>query len=88
MLPSFRFTSHGRAGARPRNGVAAIRYFDAPIVPVRLHGYNHYVVFKGMTPGGEVRIADPAYGNRTLSREKFEAAWIDGIAFVMLENAQ
>jgi predicted double-glycine peptidase len=64
-----------------------IRYFDAPIVPVNFHGYNHYVVFRGVTPEGKVRIADPAYGNRTLSREKFEAAWIDGIAFVMLENA-
>ena len=65
-----------------------IRYFDAPIIPVNFHGYNHYVVFRGMTPGGQVRIADPAYGNRTLSRKKFEAAWMDGIAFVMLENAQ
>jgi predicted double-glycine peptidase len=63
-----------------------IRYFDVPIIPVNFHGYNHYVVFRGMTPDGQVRIADPAYGNRTLSREKFEAAWIDGIAFVMLEN--
>ena len=65
-----------------------IRYFHAPIVPVRLHGYNHYVVVKGVAPDGALRVADPAYGNRTFSREKFEAAWIDGIAFVMLENGQ
>ena len=65
-----------------------IRYFDAPIVPVNFRGYNHYVVLKGLTPAGKVRIADPAFGNRTLSLEAFEAAWIDGIAFVMLENAQ
>ena len=65
-----------------------IRYFHAPIVPVRFHGYNHYVVVKGVAPDGALRVADPAYGNRTISREKFEAAWIDGIAFVMMENGQ
>lgn len=65
-----------------------IRYFDAPIVPIDIRGYNHYVIFKGLTPAGKVRLADPAYGNRTISREKFEAVWIDGIAFVMLEIVQ
>lgn len=65
-----------------------VRYFDAPIVAVDFYGYNHYVVFKGLTPEGEVWIADPAYGNRTMSRKRFEKAWIDGIAFVMLENKQ
>lgn len=65
-----------------------IRYFDAPIVPVNFHGYKHYVVYKGLTPDGEVHIGDPAFGNRTLSREDFEAAWTDGIAFVMLRGAE
>lgn len=65
-----------------------IRYLDGPIVPVQFHGYNHYVVFKGLTPEGKVHLADPAYGNRTVSREKFEEAWMDGIAFVMLRGAQ
>ena len=65
-----------------------IRYFHAPIVPVMFHGYNHYVVVKGVAPDGALRVADPAYGNRTISRKKFEAAWIDGIAFVMMENGR
>lgn len=65
-----------------------IRYFDAPIVPVNFHGYKHYVVYKGATPDGEVHIADPAFGNRTLSREDFEEAWTGGIAFVMLRGAK
>lgn len=63
-----------------------VRYFDAPIVPVDFYGYNHYVVFKGLTPEGDIRLADPAYGNRIVSRARFEEAWIDGIAFVLLEN--
>jgi predicted double-glycine peptidase len=41
------------------------------IVAVSPFGYNHFVVFKGMV-GNRVVLADPAYGNRTMSREKFE----------------
>jgi len=44
-----------------------LRYFDGPIVSVSFHGYNHYVVYKGLTQDGNVWLADPAYGNRTLS---------------------
>lgn len=65
-----------------------IRYLDAPIVPVSFHGYNHYVVYKGLTPEGDVHIGDPAFGNRTLSRERFEDAWVDGITFVMLRGTE
>lgn len=65
-----------------------IRYFDAPIVPLQIHGYNHYVVYRGVTLEGKVHIADPAYGNRMLSQERFEAAWVDGIAFVMARGTQ
>ena len=63
--------------------LADIRYFDAPIVPVRTNGYNHYVVLKRLTEDGKVHLADPAFGNRTISRNKFETIWLDGIAFVM-----
>lgn len=65
-----------------------IRYLDAPIVPVSFNGYNHYVVYKGLTPEGDVHIGDPAFGNRTLSRERFEDAWVDGITFVMLRGTE
>ena len=63
-----------------------LRYLDGPIVPVDFRGYNHYVVYKGITPEGKVWVADPAYGNRTLSRERFESAWIDGMAFTLLKD--
>lgn len=65
-----------------------IRYFDAPIVPVDFHGYNHYVVFKGLTPDGDVWLADPAFGNRTVSKQRFEEAWMNGMAFVLLEHGR
>lgn len=49
----------------------------APImVPIRLYGYNHFVVFRGMR-GDRVLLADPAWGNRTMRVEKFENAWFD-----------
>lgn len=44
------------------------------IVPVKLNGYNHFVVFRGMR-GNRVLIADPAWGNRTLTIDEFEDAW-------------
>jgi predicted double-glycine peptidase len=46
------------------------------IVPVRLHGYNHFVVFRGAV-GENVLLGDPAYGNRTMSRARFVAAWVE-----------
>ena len=59
---------------------------DGPIVPVNFHGYNHYVVYKGLTPEGKVRLADPAHGNRTLTRERFERVWMEGMAFTLLRQ--
>lgn len=45
------------------------------IVPVRFHGYNHFVVFRGAR-GNRVSIADPAFGNYTMLAAKFERAWL------------
>jgi predicted double-glycine peptidase len=46
------------------------------IVPVKLNGFNHFVVFRGAR-GNRVLLADPAFGNRTMLMAKFEAAWLD-----------
>ena len=45
------------------------------IVPVSLNGYNHFVVFRGIR-GNRIVLADPAWGNRTLTLDEFEAAWL------------
>lgn len=50
------------------------------IVPVELRGFPHFVVFRGATER-RVLVADPAFGNITVTRRKFEAAWIDYAAF-------
>lgn len=46
------------------------------IVPVDLRGYQHFVVFRGVL-GDRVLLADPAYGNRTMSMAAFTSAWIE-----------
>lgn len=49
----------------------------APImVPINALGYNHFVVFRGVM-GNRVLVADPAWGNRTMTIDKFERIWLD-----------
>jgi len=46
------------------------------IVPVKLQGFPHFVVFRGST-FKTVLIADPAFGNVTMSTDIFLKGWID-----------
>jgi predicted double-glycine peptidase len=49
----------------------------APImVPIDAVGYNHFVIFRGVW-GNQVLLADPAWGNRTMSVDKFEQIWLN-----------
>jgi hypothetical protein len=49
----------------------------APImVPVDALGYNHFVIFRGVK-GNRALLADPAWGNRTMTIEKFQRMWLD-----------
>lgn len=50
------------------------------IVPIRVYGYSHFVVYRGER-GGNVLLGDPAYGNRTLPVDRFVEAWIDYAEF-------
>lgn len=82
-MKRFAETRGYRALAFSDMAFADIRHLNNPIVPLNIRGYNHYVVVKGVDSRGAVRIGDPAYGNRTLSRAAFDKAWIGGIAFVL-----
>ena len=46
------------------------------IVPITTNGYNHFVIFRGMY-GDRALLADPAWGNRTMSIDEFMERWID-----------
>jgi len=45
------------------------------IVPVNLQGYPHFVIFRGATSNA-VLLADPAFGNVSMSIPKFINGWI------------
>ena len=45
------------------------------IVPVNLQGFPHFVVFRGAA-NNSVLLADPAFGNITISKAKFFNGWI------------
>lgn len=45
------------------------------IVPINTQGYPHFVVFRGAT-STRVMLADPAFGNVTMSVNKFLDGWI------------
>jgi uncharacterized protein len=52
------------------------------IVPVTFHGFDHFVVFRRIH-GGDVVLADPAFGRRSMRISRFERAWNRKIAFVI-----
>lgn len=52
------------------------------IVPIDTSGYNHFVVFRGIR-GDRVLLADPAFGNRTMTVDRFEGAWLGNLGFTV-----
>jgi predicted double-glycine peptidase len=52
------------------------------IVPVRMNGFNHFVVFRGIR-GDRVLLADPAFGNRTMHLGYFVSVWQGRMAFMV-----
>lgn len=84
LLDMKRFVEgRGYAGAAYRHlSLDELKFFRAPIVPLRIHGRNHYVVVNAVGADA-VRIADPAFGNRVLPVARFEKFWRDGLAFVI-----
>ena len=52
------------------------------IVPIDEYGSPHFVVVRGKQ-GDALDIADPAFGNRRMSVERFREVWTDGIGFVI-----
>lgn len=55
------------------------------IVPVRIHGLDHFVIVRGRV-ADRIVIGDPAFGNLTLQAERFRQLWKGGIAFVVLAD--
>jgi len=56
------------------------------IVPTVIGGNDHFVVFRGVQDG-HVLLADPGYGNRSMTVDQFEAIWPRKIAFQVRRRA-
>jgi predicted double-glycine peptidase len=56
------------------------------IVPIRVHGFRHFVVYRGRR-AERVLIADPSFGNRTLTTDAFRKVWANNVAFVVFSPA-
>jgi uncharacterized protein len=54
---------------------------QSPIVPIDMHGNPHFVVVRGLTQEGRVHLADPAFGNHTVSVSEFSTMWREDMAF-------
>jgi predicted double-glycine peptidase len=52
------------------------------IAPVKLSGFNHFVVVRGRL-GDRLLLADPAFGNRTMTIAEFRKVWTDGVGFTV-----
>lgn len=52
------------------------------IVLIADKGYRHFVVIKGMQDG-RILIGDPSTGTRAVSRENFDAMWVNKLLFVI-----
>jgi len=59
--------------------------FQSPIVPILQYGNPHFIVVRGLNSDGRVDIADPGFGNRTMSVEDFKGVWQNGIGFMVTQ---
>jgi predicted double-glycine peptidase len=59
---------------------------ESPIVPIVQYGNPHFVVVRGLDRSGRVKLADPAFGNLTMSAEDFEAVWKERIGFMVIRG--
>ena len=73
---------HSPGGGPVENGISDNQdaHWDAlePFTQ-RIHAQR-----RGLDRKGRVSIADPGFGNRTMSVRDFSAAWQDGIGFIVI----
>jgi hypothetical protein len=55
---------------------------SAVIVPIRISGFDHFVVVNGIL-AGRVYLADPGFGNVTMRTDQFQHVWKSGIVFIL-----
>ena len=73
----------GYESAGFRGEMSDLRDLKQPaIIRITYGDFRHFAVLKGMTEDGRVYIADPAFGNLSLTSESFSRLW-DNIVFLV-----
>ena len=54
----------------------------AVIVPIRVKGFDHFIVVRRISEG-RLDVADPGFGNLTMTVDHFQSIWKEGIVFVV-----
>ncbi|MFA5500251.1 MAG: C39 family peptidase [Candidatus Omnitrophota bacterium] len=63
-----------------------LRRLNMPVlIPVNIRGYDHFVIFRGIS-GDRAVLADPVLGNETMLVSKFLKIWRSGIGFVIKKD--
>jgi predicted double-glycine peptidase len=77
--------SHGLKGVGYRGmKLEQLLKHRSVIVPILQYGNPHFIVVRGLNSEGRLDIADPGFGNRTMSVEDFNDVWTDQIGFVVV----
>ncbi|HUW98235.1 MAG TPA: C39 family peptidase [Acidiferrobacter sp.] len=75
--------SDGFRGAGYRVPVKALERLRVPVVVLlNIHGYEHFVVLRGVVRG-RAYLADPALGDRSVSMVRFVKGW-DSVVFIVM----
>jgi len=54
------------------------------IMSIEIKGFRHFVVFQGVI-NGHIILADPAFGNMSITLKKFQSLWKQKIFFTLAE---
>jgi len=78
-LASIGFASNGYSA-----GIDDLEDIPTPaIISIEIKGFRHFVVYQGVV-NDHVILADPAYGNMSVSRSKFKSLWTQRVFFTVL----
>ncbi len=74
----------GMRGRGYRVDIARLRTLRVPVIVLMdIRGYRHFVVLK-QVHNGQVELADPILGNRTMELDAFMKAWPSHVLFVVI----
>lgn len=83
LLDMKRYVNYlGYQGNGFRAEISDLRGLEKPvIIPIEYGGFKHFVVLRDLA-GGRAFLADPAFGNITLTITKFKEIWEPNVLFI------